>query len=132
MILLKKQNIMKKTLIFAVLVLSVSINIYASNDKTDKKSEVKPNNSTTTVAMLSGTIIDQQTGEALTGVKVVIEETKQAVYTDLDGNFVFSAVKPGKYNIDVNYISYEGISIKDVNVAIPANSVKIGLKTVNE
>ena len=123
---------MKKTLIFAVLVLSASINIYASNDKTDKKNEAKINNSTATVAMLSGTIIDRQTGEALTGVKVIIEETNQTAYTDLDGNFVFPAIKPGKYNIDVNYISYEGVSIKDVTVATPANSVKIGLKTVNE
>jgi protocatechuate 3,4-dioxygenase beta subunit len=123
---------MKKALIFTVLVLFASINIFASNDKTDKKSENKLNNSTAAVTMLSGTIIDQITGEALAGVKVVIEQTNQVVYTDLDGNFVFPAVKPGQYNIDVNYISYETVSIKNVNVETPANSVKIGLKTVNK
>ena len=123
---------MKKALIFTVLVLFASINIFASNDKTDKKSENKLNNSTAAVTMLSGTIIDQITGEALAGVKVVIEQTNQVVYTDLDGNFVFQAVKPGQYNIDVNYISYETVSIKNVNVETPANSVKIGLKTVNK
>jgi iron complex outermembrane receptor protein len=54
-----------------------------------------------------GSVIDKNTGESLVGVKVVLSELNETVYTDFDGNFEFKQVKLGKYTIRTDLISYE-------------------------
>lgn len=56
---------------------------------------------------ISGVIVDQNTGEALTGVEVKLNGTDTRTYTDFDGKFVFDQVKPGKYSVEANIISYQ-------------------------
>lgn len=58
---------------------------------------------------ISGIIIDQNTGEALTGVEVKLNGTETRTYTDFDGKFVFDQVKPGKYSVEANIISYQPV-----------------------
>lgn len=120
-----------KRIIFIIVAVVLTVNIYANNENGNEK---KKETASTTVAssIINGTVVDQITGEALTGVKVAIEGTNEVVYTDFDGNFTFKAVTPGEYNINVNYISYKANSLQKVNVNGAANSIKIGLKTVNE
>lgn len=60
---------------------------------------------------VSGSVIDKQTGEALAGVKVVLSELNEIVYTDFDGNFEFKKVTQGKYTIKAELISYDDKSI---------------------
>lgn len=64
---------------------------------------------------ISGIIIDQNTGEALTGVEVKLNGTETKTYTDFDGKFVFSQIKPGKYSIETNIISYQPV-VRSVRV----------------
>lgn len=124
---------MKKTLLITVVALMVNISLFARIDKENKSSDNKKAASTTVVqAMLSGNIIDQTTGEALTGVKVILEGTDKVSYTDFDGYFSFKTVTPGKYNLKVDYISYKGTSIEKVKISNGANSLKIELKPVNK
>jgi len=123
---------MKKTLfVILAIVLTASTGLFANNEKgNDKKTEQSETTPSTTI--LTGTVVDQITGESLTGVKVIIEETNQIVYTDFDGNFSFQSVKPGQYNLKVDYISYKANILQEVKINGVANSIKIGLKTVNK
>lgn len=88
-------------LIAAILLFSTAA--FAGNDNVPEL----PKASTT----IKGIVIDKVTKEALAGVKIYIGESNDAVYTDLDGNFEISNVKPGTHNISTNLISYKASSI---------------------
>lgn len=77
---------------------------------------IETNNPESNKGNVHGKVIDKKTGEALAGVKLFIEETNQAVYSDLDGNFVIKDVKSGNYNIRVSYISYQENQLTDVKL----------------
>ncbi|SDK65297.1 TonB-dependent receptor [Catalinimonas alkaloidigena] len=66
---------------------------------------------------IAGKVIDQNTGEELIGVSVVIDGTTNGASTDLDGSYVISA-EPGTYNVTVSYVSFQ--SKKFNNVVIKA------------
>lgn len=56
---------------------------------------------------VSGQVMDFSTGEALAGVKVMVEETAEFSYTDFDGNFTIEGLIPGCYNLSATFISYK-------------------------
>lgn len=79
---------------------------------------------------LAGKVTDLNSGEMLTGVTVKIIGTAQKVITDQDGNFVFHSLKPGVYEIEVNYISYE-TEIKTIQLKEGSNGhINFELKPV--
>ncbi len=53
--------------------------------------------------------VQDETGETLPGVSVVIESTRQGSATDIDGNYKISNVAPGTYVVIANFIGYEGL-----------------------
>lgn len=84
---------------------------------------------TTEVTVLSGTVVDQSTGETLPGAQVKISGLDQTVYTDLDGNFEVQGISPGSYNLQVSLVSYEDNKIKDLVVSANKKSaLKVELK----
>jgi hypothetical protein len=98
---------MKKT-ILSLLLIAVFGFSYAGNDKTTET----PAPATITV---SGNVVDMVTGEALTGVEIMVEGTETKVYTDFDGNFSISDIKPGEYNLVASFISYKKSLVEDFN-----------------
>ncbi|MCX8009539.1 MAG: TonB-dependent receptor, partial [Ignavibacteria bacterium] len=77
-----------------------------------------------------GTVLDAQTGEAIVGANVLIENTNLGAITDLEGNFRIENVQPGKYNLIISYISYAKTIINDVVVSESKKAeIKIGLKS---
>lgn len=66
-------------------------------------------------AQIRGKVIDDETGEALIGVAVIIDGTTKGASTDLDGNFQILA-EPGTYNITASFISFAKTTISDVVV----------------
>lgn len=75
---------------------------------------------------LSGKIVDQNTGEPLTGVKVYYSGSDQAVYTDFDGEFTMVVPSKKGAELSVSLISYEMKSIK------LENSKKMKLKLTRQ
>jgi hypothetical protein len=65
---------------------------------------------------IRGTVIENATGESLPGVIVMLEGTKTGVSSDLDGKFSIS-VSPGNYAITLSFISFETITIKNIEVS---------------
>ncbi|HMJ69586.1 MAG TPA: TonB-dependent receptor [Cyclobacteriaceae bacterium] len=68
------------------------------------------------IGTIKGTIKDATSGEGIIGANVVIEGTTQGASTDLEGNFVITKIKAGKYNLVVTYISYRTKNIPGVEV----------------
>ncbi|MCA2005103.1 MAG: TonB-dependent receptor, partial [Ignavibacterium sp.] len=63
-----------------------------------------------------GLILDKETGDAIVGANVLIENTNIGAATDLEGKFRIENVEAGKYNIVISYISYSKVRIKGVEV----------------
>jgi hypothetical protein len=72
--------------------------------------------------IIRGTVIEDETGEPLYGVTVVIAGTTTGQISDFDGAFEIKA-NPGTYTIQASFVSFKTITITDV--AVTANEVTI-------
>lgn len=116
---------MKKILIgFLSLMLTIAV--------TAKENEVKKESTTDNAATVAlvGSISDAKSGESLVGVEVKIEGTDLKTYTDFDGNFAFTNVKPGEYKVIAKYISYKPVEEK-LEASAKNNEVKLKLQPSN-
>ena len=95
----------------------------------DKSTKAKDSDNGATM-ILSGSIVDEKSGESLVGVEIKIEGTDMKTYTDFDGNFAFENVKPGEYKLLTNYISYQQNS-KELTLNSNENNIKIKLQSSN-
>ncbi|MBE5319857.1 outer membrane beta-barrel protein [Pedobacter sp. MR2016-19] len=64
---------------------------------------------TANATKLKGHVYDKQTGEAIVGATVVLENPRRVTNTGLDGTFEFKDVKAGATKISVSYITYRTI-----------------------
>ncbi len=65
---------------------------------------------------ITGTVVDNQYGEPLIGVNVVIGGTIKGTATDIDGRYTIRSVEPGTYTIVVSYLSFATQTITGVVV----------------
>ena len=56
---------------------------------------------------LSGTVTDAESGRTLPGANVIIKNTYQGAHTGSNGNFLFSGVSAGTYEVKVTYVGYQ-------------------------
>ena len=115
---------MKSIFILAAFVL-ISISAYAN---AEANPETNANASVLVAAMpktvqLTGTIMDENNKEMLAGASIYVNGRRY--YSDFDGNFSISDLKPGKCQIKVELISYEP-AIVEIDVTQYEN-VKINL-----
>jgi len=64
---------------------------------------------------IRGTVIEEETGEPLFSVTVIIAGTTTGAITDFDGNFSFS-VPPGRYDLQASFVSLETTTITGIEV----------------
>lgn len=99
---------MKAVVLSVAMMVMVTFNAFAGPEtKTENPGE--PAVASTSI---SGVIIDEETGEALTGVEVKLNGSTEKTYTDFDGKFVFDGVKPGDYSVEAKIISYKPVERK--------------------
>jgi hypothetical protein len=98
------------------LMLLLSISIGLLSGFTSAYASDGPNNPPVANAEIKGQVNDLTTGETLAGVVVTLEGTDQTTYTDLDGNFKFNGMLPGKYNLVFSYISYDKSLVENVSL----------------
>ncbi|HHU41058.1 MAG TPA: carboxypeptidase-like regulatory domain-containing protein [Fermentimonas caenicola] len=108
---------MKSILVIAASLL-ISVTAFAETDKINNKKGKE----TETVAFienvnalqLTGSVVDEKNKETLAGATILVDGKKY--YSDLDGNFSINDVIPGKYQMVVELISYEPVSLEiDLN-----------------
>jgi hypothetical protein len=110
-----------------VLLVGVSFQSMASDD--DDKNESK----TTMTTSLNGQVVDKDTGEALTGVKLKIKGQEVTTYTDFEGKFKVKGLKPGKYQVETSFISYKEKTCDNISLKLDdKNNVTIKLESLNE
>ena len=66
---------------------------------------------------LSGKVTDKDTGEPILFGNVVLYQNDKlvtGVETDFDGNFNFSNIEPGTYDVAVFYVGYQNTKISSV------------------
>ncbi len=96
-------------------------------EKSDNENKVA-----VTTTSISGTIIDELSGETLVGVEVQLKGTETKVYTDFDGNFKFSDIPVGKCELTAKLISYRELNSKAIElVASEKCNLKLKMKQVN-
>ena len=69
-----------------------------------------------TTGMISGTLTDTETGEALTDVIVQLEGHDEATTTDEDGTFVYDYVEPGVYTLTCIKELYKTLTLANIEV----------------
>ena len=90
---------MKKLILLLSLIISFTAQVVASTND--------PGN----IKLLSGKVIDKQTGEALQGVKVQIKGTDKYCYTDMNGCFVMT-VSSAATEVSIDMVGYEPMTLK--------------------
>lgn len=65
---------------------------------------------------MMGIVIDKQTGEPLIGANVIIKGTNLGAATDVDGSYYILQIPPGVYELEVSYIGYHTVTVKDIRV----------------
>ncbi|MFW6043327.1 MAG: carboxypeptidase-like regulatory domain-containing protein [Marinilabiliaceae bacterium] len=93
---------MKTLPILLILTIGLLSHVQAGNNEKDEQ----PAGTSAATSTIAGTIVDDETGETLTGVEVRLEGTDKKTYTDFEGKFVFDHINPGKYSVEANIISY--------------------------
>lgn len=71
-----------------------------------------------TTGKIAGTVTDQETGDPLPGVNVVIEGTTLGAATDMDGRYYILLVAPGTYNLTASILGYQTTKKTNVQVLI--------------
>lgn len=87
---------------------------------------------------ISGKVTDQQTGEALIGINVLIEGTNFGAATNVDGEYIINNIEPGVYSLVFSGVGYQKKNVTNVRVAsdftttidIKLSTEAIGLETI--
>jgi len=77
---------------------------------------------------LSGIVVEESTGEPLTGALIKIKGLEKEYYTDFEGHFSINELIPGRYNIEVSYISFESTELKEIQLDRQNNDLFVGLR----
>ncbi|BDX39505.1 hypothetical protein CYCD_28600 [Tenuifilaceae bacterium CYCD] len=114
-----------KILVIALVAVSVNVN---ANVKGDDKSA--SNNSTAVATLtISGQVVDRETGEALAGVALKIDDV--TIYTDFEGNFSTTVLGCKTVSINANLISYNPQEVK-VDATSCDGKIKVELNPVKD
>jgi len=75
-----------------------------------------------TTGKIAGTVTDEETGDPLPGVNILLEGTSLGAATDADGEYYIINVPPGTYTLQAQMIGYEVVRVTDVRVSVNLTS----------
>ena len=65
---------------------------------------------------ISGVITDDESGETLPGVNVIIKGTSLGAATNMEGEYTIENIRPGEYSIQVSYVGYQRTLLTGIEV----------------
>jgi hypothetical protein len=65
---------------------------------------------------LGGLITDAETSQPLVGANISIENSEVGAASDMDGQYVIADLRPGSYNIRIEYLGYQPVLKNNVVV----------------
>ncbi|CAN5392054.1 hypothetical protein BH23BAC3_BH23BAC3_17370 [soil metagenome] len=113
---MKYQNII---LTISTIVISAMFLMAATTSQGDVSQE-------TTLATLTGTVVDADMQEGVEGAEVTLEETDQSTTTDEFGTFTFSDLEEGTYTVSVSAEGYSNAA-EEVEVTEQGATIEIQL-----
>lgn len=88
-----------------------------SPKKTEKPAtEARPTLASLKPGVLTGVVVDGETGETLVGVEVRLAGTRFGATTDENGRFNLQNLSPGYYDVTFSYISYQPVTVEKVRL----------------
>ena len=69
-------------------------------------------------ATIQGRVTDQDTGEPLVGVNIIVQGTYWGSSSDENGSYLITGVQPGQYDLQVTYIGYK--TYQQTGLEVPA------------
>jgi hypothetical protein len=84
---------------------------------------ITANNDPGNVKLLSGKVIDKQTGEMLAGVKVQLKGTANYCYTDMNGAFSLTVVTAPTSEVTIDMVGYEPTTFKAQELSLGSDIV---------
>ncbi|MCK4822252.1 carboxypeptidase-like regulatory domain-containing protein, partial [bacterium] len=79
-------------------------------------------------ASISGYVTDQETGETIIGVNIMVEGSSKGAATDVKGFFIIRNINPGDVVLHFSHIAYEElfrtINLKNKNIFLENISLK--------
>lgn len=79
------------------------------------------NNEPAGTRLVSGKVIDKQTGEALAGAKIAVVGTDTYCYTDMEGNYVLPVAVKQATEISVDLVGYSPLVIKSSDIGMESD-----------
>jgi outer membrane receptor protein involved in Fe transport len=76
---------------------------------------------------IEGVVVDQETGDPLIGVNVVLQNTLLGATTDVDGYYLILNIPAGTYTVEFAYVGYATQRVTDV-VVTPEQKTRIDAK----
>ncbi len=73
--------------------------------------------------VINGKIVDAVNDELLVGVNILIENIMLGASTDIDGNYQIIKIPPGIYNLNIYYIGYTNILVKDIPISPDSTTI---------
>ena len=74
--------------------------------------------SANTVAQtIRGVVTEATTGEPVIGATVYVKELNKGTITNIDGEYAFSTLPPGRYTLEASYVGFNPYTINEVLVA---------------
>lgn len=92
--------IKKAIMLASIMVLSLGIAFATSNPETT-------NTDTESYAIITGSVVDAETGDAVANATVTLTGTEQSTTTDEYGTFTFEEVKTGSLTLSVEADGYQ-------------------------
>jgi len=77
---------------------------------------------------LSGIVVEEDSGEPLTGALIKVQGIEKEYYTDFEGRFNIEALIPGSYDIEISYVSFESATLKRIQLDRENNDLFVGLR----
>jgi uncharacterized surface anchored protein len=124
---------MKKFWISTAIILAISLSAIATPENETGKNTGKTEQPVAiTPVVLTGKVVDLNTGESLVGAEIMVEGQNMKAFTDLDGNFRIENLAPGNYNLVCSLISYKKSLIENLKLDPNHKSgFEIGLESSN-
>ena len=94
-------------MLYIFLFLSLSAVSFAGNSDKEK----------ITLKTVYGKITDV-TGESIAGAKIIINETGETFFADLEGNFKLSLKTDKVYSISINTVGFASLEVKSNNLSL--------------
>ncbi|MBJ12613.1 MAG: hypothetical protein CMG62_05985 [Candidatus Marinimicrobia bacterium] len=71
-----------------------------------------------TTGKISGTVIDQNTGEPLIGCNIIVQGTSLGAASSIDGSYFILNIPPGTYSLRASMIGYSSVVMNDLQVIV--------------